>query len=130
MSLDKSKPYLVNSQPEWNLPEILDIRIKRIAFTPHKLQNFKSSLSEHKEAVEFLVRTSGAVPARALGPALFVGDVQVIESEQVGDNLYRFLAFDIERLKVGAPIKWGWINSPKEQQQMSKFRYRTEIGQK
>lgn len=127
MSHDASKPVLVDSPPEWNLPEILEIRIKRIPFKPHRLQNFKSALSEYKEAVEFLVRTSGPIPARGLGPAIFVGDVQVIESQQVSDNLYSFLAFDIKRLKPGEPIRWGWINTPKEQQQMTKFRY--EIGQ-
>jgi hypothetical protein len=123
MSLDVSKPVIVDSTPEWDLPEILDIRIRRIPFKPHRLQNFKSALSEHKEAVEFLVRTSGPIPVRALGPAIFVGDVQIVESQQVGDNLYRFLAFDIKRLKPGEPIRWGWINAPKGQQQVTKFRY-------
>ena len=107
----------------WDLPEIVDIQIRRIPFKPNQPRNFKSALAGYKEAVEFMVRTSDLIPARALGAALFVGDVQVTESQQVDNNLYRFLAFEIDRLKPGAPIRWGWINTPKEQQQGTRFRY-------
>ena len=123
MSTDTSRPISGGPRPDWDLPEILDIQIRRIAFDPPKPRNFKSVLVDHQEAVEFLVRTSGPIPARALGPALFVGEVQVIESQQVDNNLYRFLAFDLERLKAGAPISWGWLNAPSDQQQRTKFRY-------
>ena len=123
MTIDTTQPLSGGPRPEWDLPEILDIQIKRILFKPNQPRNFKSALAEYKEAVEFMVSTSGPIPARALGAALFVGDVGVIESQQVDNNLYRFLAFEIERLKPGAPIFWGWINTPKEQQQRTRFSY-------
>jgi hypothetical protein len=73
--------------------------------------------------VEFLVRTSGPIPARALGPALFVGDVQVAESHEAGENLYRFLAFDLERLKPRAPIAWGWLDAKRNERIRTKYKY-------
>jgi hypothetical protein len=123
MSQDVSKPVVSDTRPEWNLPEIKNMRIRRVPFEPRKPHNFESALAKYKEAVEFLVHTSGPIPARALGPALFVGEVQVIESQKVDENQYRFLAFDFERLRPGAPISWGWINDPKEERQETKFRY-------
>jgi len=123
MTIDTTQPLSGGPRPEWDLPEILEIQIRRISFNATKPRNFKSVLAEYKEAVEFMVRTNGPIPARALGAALFVGDAQVIESQQKENNLYRFLAFDLDRLKPGAPISWGWINTPKEQRQRTKFRY-------
>jgi hypothetical protein len=123
MSIDSSQPMPEGPRPEWNLPEILNIEIRRIPFEPPTLRNFESSLADYSEAVEFLVRTSGPIPARALGPALFVGDVQVIESEQVEANQYRFVAFDLDRLEPGAPISLGWINAPEHQRRETEFRY-------
>jgi hypothetical protein len=128
MSQDASQPNSGGIRPEWNLPEIQDIRIRRIPFEPPKLRNFKSVLAEYKEAVEILVSTNGPIPARALGPALFIGDVQIIESQQVETNLYRFLAFDIEQLKPGAAIRWGWIDDHEEQRQRTKFRYEENVS--
>jgi len=123
MSVDRAQPIPSGPRPEWDLPEVLDIRIKRVPYTPHKLRNFESALAGFEEAVEFMVRTSGPIPARALGPALFVGEVEVIESEQVEPGLVRFLAFDIERLKYGEPISWGWMSDPEEKRQKTSFTY-------
>jgi hypothetical protein len=123
MTIDTAQPLSGGPRPEWDLPEILDIQTRHISFKANQPRHFKSALAEYKEAVEFMVHTSGPVPARALGAALFVGDVQVTESQQADNNLYRFLAFDLDRLKPGAPIRWGWINTPKEQQQGTRFRY-------
>ena len=123
MSIDSSQPMAEGPRPAWDLPEIRDIEIRRIPFEPRRLRNFESALADYQEVAEFLVRTSGPIPARALGPALFVGNVQVIESEQVEDDLYRFLAFDLDRLESDAPIRWGWINAPEEEQQQTEFRY-------
>ncbi len=78
MPIDVTQPILVEPRPEWNLPEVIDIQIRRVPFEPPKLRNFKSALADYKEAVEFLVRTSGPIPARALGAALFVGGQQHI----------------------------------------------------
>jgi hypothetical protein len=121
MSADSSYRISEGPRPEWDLPDILDIKIQRIQYEPPQHRNFKSSLSDYRESVEFLVRTNGPIPARALSPALFIGDIRVIENQQVGENLYRFLAFEPQRLEPGLPIGWGWLNTPREQLQITGF---------
>lgn len=123
MSIDSSHPMAEGPRPEWDLPEVRNIEIRRIPFEPRRPRNFESTLADYREAAEFLVRTSGRIPARALGPALFVGNVRVVESEQLEDDLYRFLAFDVDRLEPGAPIRWGWIDATEEVRQETGFRY-------
>jgi hypothetical protein len=123
MATDASSRIPQGPRPDWDLPEVLDIKIQRIEFEPPKHRNFTSALAEYREAVEFLVQTNGPIPARALSPALFIGDVRVIESQQVGENLYRFLAFEPQRLEPGTSIGWGWLDSPTEQLQITKFPY-------
>ena len=128
MSNDASYRISEGPRPDWDLPDVVDIQIRQVQFEPPKHSNFKSALSEYRQAVEFLVRTSGPIPARALSPALFIGDVQVIESQQVGENLYRFLSFEPQRLESGSPIGWGWLNSPREERQLTKFPYEGSPG--
>jgi hypothetical protein len=123
MSTDAGQPISQAPRPEWQLPDILDIQMRRIRYQPRRPRNFESALSGYKEAVEFMVQTSGPIPARALGPALFVGDVRVVESEPAGEDRYRFLAFDLERLERGAPIGWGWLDAPESERKRTKFRY-------
>jgi len=125
MAKDSSNPLPAEPRPDWRLPSIIDIRIRRVRFRPQKLKHFKSSLTRFKKAVEFKVKTSGPMPLRALSPALFVGETQVIESEPVdsdGTSL-RFLSFSPETLPPGAPISWGWIGSARKDRQTTKFKY-------
>jgi hypothetical protein len=89
-------------------------------------KHFRSTLADRQEAVEFLVRVSGPIPPRALAPALFVGDVEVFESEAMGDNVYRFLALDPARLKRGAAIGWGWLNTSRRERKSTRFRFEPE----
>ncbi|MEO8286559.1 MAG: hypothetical protein ABI670_09005 [Chloroflexota bacterium] len=128
MSNDASYPISEGPRPDWDLPDVVDIQIRKVQFEAPQHRNFRSALSEYRQAVEFLVRTSGPVPARALSPALFIGDVQVIENQQIGENLYRFLAFEPQRLEPGSPIGWGWLNSPREQRQLTNFPYEGSPG--
>ena len=123
MAIDSDKPTAGGPRPDWNLPDVLSIAIRRVPFTPRQYKYFRSALSDYKEAIEFLVRLRGPVPIRALGPALFVGDVPVTESEAIQDNQYRFLAFNIQQLKSNAVISWGWINTPKSERKATNFRF-------
>jgi len=121
---------LIPSRPPFStdLPGLRDLRIRRIPFDPPKLEHFESSLARYREAVEFLVETEGPVPVRAYGPALFVGDIEVNQSERVGDTTWRLLAFEPERFEVGAPISWGWMKDPDAARQPTRFRYDMEGG--
>lgn len=123
MATDASRPIAGAPAPDWKLPDIIDIQIRRVQFRPHEHKFFRSALAEHKEATEFLVRLSGPVPIRALGPAVFVGEIQVAESEAVEDNLYRFYAFDPQRLEPGAAIAWGWLDAPRSERKQTRFRF-------
>jgi hypothetical protein len=121
MAIDAMPPKDV--RPDWTLPDVLDISMRRVDFTPRQYKYFRSSLAEFKEAIEFRVRLSGPVPVRALGPALFVGDVPVTEAVAEKDDLYRFLAFNLKQFKAGAPIAWGWIGTPKAARKVTHFRF-------
>lgn len=123
MSIDSSQPLAPGPRPEWRLPNIVEIEIRRIDYRPRERRNFESALSQYRDAIEFIVHTDGPIPARALGPALFVAGEQVSESEQLDEGLYRFLAFDFERLQSGAPIRWGWMNAPEEERQETEYRF-------
>jgi hypothetical protein len=96
-----------------------------VRFAAPERRHFKSALAEYagKEVVEITVRTSGPIPARALGPALYVGTLALIECAQVGINAYRFTAFDPKALKRGSPIILAWMGEPLGKKARSKFRF-------
>jgi hypothetical protein len=123
MSIDFSQPLPADSRPSWDLPEIVEVKTMNVPFEPRQLRNFRSSLEAKTEAIEFQIRTASPVPIRALSPVLHIGSVVLTESEQIGENLYRFWAFEPHRLETEAPISLSWTNTPNEQLQESQFRY-------
>lgn len=106
----------------WRLPDIVDVEMHRVRYTRPRPHAVGARIAEAEEAVEFLVRTSEDFPIRALGPALFVGGTEIIESERLGDRLYRFTAYDGQRLRRGAALALGWSGQPGRRQR-SQFRY-------
>jgi hypothetical protein len=123
MTIDSSKPVAHGPRPEWTLPEVVAIEMRRIEFQARQPRNFESALARYKKAIEFIVQTDGPIPARALGPALFIAGVQVSESEPLSDNTYRFLAFEMDRLEAGAPISWGWMGDPEDRRRETGYRF-------
>jgi hypothetical protein len=107
----------------WSLPEIVDIKIMRISYQGPKRRFFVSYLAKYTEAIEFLVKTTGPLPIRALSPVLYVGDVPINEYEVVGENIFRFLAFEPDQLVEGAPISLGWPGQPPEKRIKTRIRY-------
>ncbi|MFD3373682.1 MULTISPECIES: hypothetical protein [unclassified Streptomyces] len=136
MSVDGGSPQPEPSGPDWDLPDVLDIQILgRQPYERHPPRNFRSALADRTEAVEILVTLSGPVPARALGPALFIGDVQVVEcvpadeSGAAAEHRLRFRYSDpdrLARLTPGTPIAWGWADAPSPARLTTGFRYTTE----
>lgn len=126
MSTDAGSPIRGRKPFVIELPRILSLMIRRVEFTAPRFEHVDSSLSLHKQAAEFIVETDGLIPARAYGPALFVGDVEVSQSERIGDTTWRFLEFEPERLEPGAPISWGWMKDSKRARRRTEFRYEVE----
>jgi hypothetical protein len=111
-------------RPDFRLPEVLELRSKRIRYEPPKMRNFESSLARHEEAVEFIITTDEPLPIRALGPVLYVGDAVVGESSPLRErNSYRFLAFELSKLKPGAPVSLGWSGQPRGERRRTRFSY-------
>lgn len=124
MAADASTREKDAPKPDFSLPEVIELRTRKIRYEPPQHRNFESVLAQHEEAIEFVITTDRPIPIRALGPVLYVGDAPVGESAplQRRKNAYRFLAFDAEALQPGAPISLGWSGRPQERRP-TKFTY-------
>jgi hypothetical protein len=111
------------------LPSLLALQIRRVRFEPPKWKHFESRLARHREAIEFLAETSAPIPDRAYGPALFVGELEIHEAQQMDATTLRFLAFEPDKLEQGAPITWGWMKDPADQRQVTRFRFTVDDEQ-
>jgi hypothetical protein len=107
-----------------SMPNVLDIQTRATTFEAPRLRNFASSLASSDDAVEFIVKTDGPIPIRALGPALYVGETPVTEVTEVGPNTYRFVAPTRDGLKQDAPISLSWTGQFPIDAESSPFRYR------
>ena len=76
-------------------------------------RRFFADGEEHAEhdVVEIDVVTDDEIYIGGTGPALFVGDVALVESERVAERTYRFYAPASVELEQGAPISLGRAGS-------------------
>jgi hypothetical protein len=102
---------------------VLDIQMRATRFEAPRHRNFTSSLASG-DGVEFIVKTNGPIPGRALGPALYVGETVVTEVTEIGPNTYRFVAPSRKGLKRDAPINLSWTGQPPTDVKGAAFRYR------
>jgi hypothetical protein len=74
-----------------------------------KPRRFVSDGREHTESevVEIDVETDAEFPIAGIGPALFVGDAVIVDSERVGERTYRFYAPASAALEEGALVALG-----------------------
>ncbi|HEX9277464.1 MAG TPA: hypothetical protein VGA51_13825 [Casimicrobiaceae bacterium] len=93
----------------WALPKITRISIERRQYRPARKHAVTGKIVERTEGIEIVVQTDGAIPVRALSPALYVGSVEIAENEQVDATTYRFFVGDERALRAGAPIVLGWV---------------------
>ena len=70
------------------------------------------------------METDRPLPARALSPVLFVGEVPLTEGETSQRHFAPFFALDPDRLEAGAPVTLGWPGQPRETRRETGFRYR------
>ncbi|MFA5924545.1 MAG: hypothetical protein WC856_25205 [Methylococcaceae bacterium] len=93
------------------LPKILNIEVTRVRFREPRPYYVGQERIESSTGVELLIRTDGPIPIRALSPALYIGKAAIDAYEEIGTNVYRFIAYRVDELKEGAPISFGWLNS-------------------
>lgn len=72
-------------------------------------------------------QTASALSVGAYGPALFVGNIEVSHSELADTRTWRFLYFETEKLKPGAPISWGWMKHLEKNRLRTAFRYDVDV---
>ncbi len=109
------------------LPEILGVEAVRVHYDRPRVYYADRQRRETREAVEIMVRTSDELSIADVMPVLFVGETPIIEYVGVSPNLYRFFAFEFQKLLEGVPISLGWLQSP-EQKARSKFVYQIRGG--
>ncbi|MDQ3775003.1 MAG: hypothetical protein M3461_11890 [Pseudomonadota bacterium] len=109
------------------LPEIVGVEAVRRGYERPRVYYADRQRREAREAVEIMVRTSEELPIADVSPVLFVGEVPLISYEGAGPHLYRFFAFEFEKLRVGDAISLGWPDSP-GQKVRSNFRYQVRGG--
>lgn len=110
------------SRVDFKVPRLIDVRVKAIRHEPPRHHHFESALPAG-EAIEFRVTTDEPFEARALGPALFVGDVALVEVTELAPTEYRFLALDPTALQSGAPLSLGWTGDRPPENRRVKFVY-------
>ena len=106
----------------WALPEILKVKATLVKYLEPKVRYVQTKAVNYWEAIEILVDTSDELPARAIPPVLFVGDVLVGDYERFAPRRYRFYVFEPGTLKEGAPVGLGWPQSPARRRE-SPFRF-------
>jgi hypothetical protein len=107
---DRTEP--LEFESPLGLPRVTGVEVSRVKFDPPKRFYSRGLLVEHRQAVQLLVRTTGPLPVRDLTPVIFIGDEEVNEYDEVGVNLYRFLVYDLEKLRAGATVALGWPFAP------------------
>jgi hypothetical protein len=108
------------------LPEIRELVVALRRFDPPRIFYIGPERRQIREAVEILVRTSVRIPARAVTPVLFVGDVPLATFEPAGPERYRFFGLEPQRLQAGAPISFGYPHQPLEHRVRTGFTFRLE----
>jgi len=127
MPSDKSVRMETGRPPRWELPAITEVQMRAAVYEPRRPKNFESPLSVVRDAVEFVVRLAAPLPARALGPVLWVGQTRLTESESLDKEAkeLRFWSFNRAELKAGAPISMAWMGEkPVKEKGKAKFTYR------
>lgn len=94
------------------LPRILDVKIALKRFSEPYVYYMGGEDRTAYQAVEILVSTSSPFPIKAVTPVIYIGEVEIPRYTTEGYNLYRFMEFEFNRLKPGAPIFIGWPYTP------------------
>jgi hypothetical protein len=126
MPFDQAPPIQTARAPNWELPVIIEEKIRATPYRPRPTRNFPNPLDVVPDALEIVLTLKSPIPARALGPVLYVGDTRLTESEPVDNDgkQVRFWVFDRSKLRTGAPIAMVWDGEPPpKERKKAKFTY-------
>jgi hypothetical protein len=126
MPFDQAPQIQTTRAPNWELPEIIDVKIRATPYQPRATRNFANPIEAAQDAVEVVVILKSPMPARALAPVLYVGEARLTESEAIDKEgkQVRFWAFDRSKLRAGAPIMLVWTGEvPPKATKKAKFTY-------
>jgi hypothetical protein len=125
MSQRLSNPKPRDEEPRinlWRLPRVVSVAARQVTYAEPRIYYVGRERRETRQAVELQVETSGPIPVRALTPILVVGETAIADYSTEGQSTYRFVGYEPERLKPGAPIRWGWPG-PREALSATPFRF-------
>jgi hypothetical protein len=109
MSFDAQAMEQPAKKPDiWKLPEIVSVKAAKVTYRKPIVRYKGLERREYSQAIEITVETSSGIPVRALSPALYVGDVEIADYEQLGKNLYLFVAVEVDELAAGQPVVLDW----------------------
>lgn len=110
-SLDDGTGREPRDEEPLTLPDVKSAVARRASYDePRRFVTEGEEYSE-SEVIEIDVETDAEFYIAGTGPALFVGDVPITESERVGERTYRFFAPASLPIEEGAPIALGRAGS-------------------
>ena len=92
-------------------PSLRSVQARRVTYKMPRRFIIKGEEKNIQDVIEIDVETSGEFPIAGTGPALFVGEIVVTDSERVAEHRYRFFAPATVALREGAPIALGRAGS-------------------
>lgn len=112
----------------WTLPTISAVSIRRERQERPRQHVVDGRVESFDEGVVITIETDGAIPVRALAPALHIGAAELSESEQVDERTHRFFVLDESTLAPGDQIVLGWVGHPAKRTSSGDYRYEPPAG--
>ncbi|HVY82344.1 MAG TPA: hypothetical protein VG994_15235 [Steroidobacteraceae bacterium] len=107
---DSSREPARAHQP-FSLPGIKSAVARRVSYEKPRRFITEGRETAEREGIEVDIETDAEFPIAGTGPALFVGDIAIVDSTRVGERRYRFFAPISLPLTKDAPLALGRAGS-------------------
>ena len=122
-SSPKNTDYTSPKNPE--MPRVVDIKINLITYKPQELKYIESIFTKFNKAAEILVKMNRDIAIFGeLYPTLLIGNYEITEMNMVDNRTFRFLAFNVDKLRDGESILFGWYGASEEFRKDTGFKYK------
>lgn len=122
-SSPKNTDYTSPKNPE--VPKVVDIKINLVTYKPQELKYIESTFAKFNEAAEILVKMNRDIAIFGeLHPTLLIGNYEITEMNLVDNRTFRFLAFNVDKIRDGESILFGWYGAPEEFRKDTGFKYK------